>query len=249
MKNVSKTENSVWERPTRTDYDAPMAEEPTAIVTGIAGELNLNPRYAAAALSLLDEGATVPFVARYRKEATGGMDEVALIALRDAAAAARELEKRRESILASLAERDLLTTELENQIREAATKTALEDAYLPWRPKRKTRAAAAREAGYEPLARQILRHQDEAPRLEGFEDPEAALAGARDILAEQFNEDPKLRASLRLMTAEEGLVTASVVAKKKNDEGAAVFRDYFEYEESVARIPSHRILAVLRGQR
>ena len=226
-----------------------MAEESTDTVRKIAGELKLNPRFADAALKLLDEGATVPFIARYRKEVTGSMDEVALIGLRDAAAAARELEKRRHSILASLTERDLLTPELEREIRRAATKTALEDAYLPWRPKRKTRAAAAREAGYEPLARHILRHQDEAPRLDAFDDPEKALAGARNILAEEFNEDPGLRASLRLMTAEEGLLSSKAVAKKKNEEGAEVYRDYFDYEEAVDRIPSHRILAVLRGQR
>ncbi len=219
------------------------------IVGLIALELNIAPRQAEAAAALLDEGATIPFVARYRKEVTGGLDEVALIALRDALTARRELEKRREAVLGSLAERDLLTPVLEDAVRKAATRTELEDLYLPYRPRRRTRADAAREAGYGPLAEEILKNQDGRPVTTPFDNPQAALAGARDILAERFNEDSGLRASLRLLTSEEGLLTSKVIAKKKDEDGAAVYRDYFDYEEAVARIPSHRILAVLRGGR
>ena len=219
------------------------------LISRVAGIHNIPIRFAETAVELLDEGATIPFIARYRKELTGSMDEVVLIALRDAISAGRELNKRRKSILSSLGERDLLTGELEKKINAAGTRTALEDIYLPYRPKRKTRATAARDAGYGALAEEIYRNQDDGPLLKSYENGEAALAGARDILAEKFNEDASLRSSLRMMTAEEGLLSAKVIAKKKIEETAAVYRDYFDYEEAVSRIPSHRILAVLRGHR
>jgi len=200
-----------------------------------------------AALKLLDEGATIPFIARYRKELTGNMDEVDLIALRDEVHTQRELDARREVILKSLSERDLLTADLEQSVRSAATKTALEDIYLPHRPKRRTRAMAAKEAGYEPLADQIIKIQNGHPDTSRYSNPEEALAGARDILAERFNEDAGYRSALRSMSREQGFLTAKVISKKAQEEGAAVYRDYFEYNEKISRVPSHRILAVFRG--
>jgi len=200
-----------------------------------------------AALKLLDEGATIPFIARYRKELTGNMDEVDLINLRDEVHARRELDARREVILKSLSERDLLTADLEHAVRTAITKTALEDIYLPHRPKRRTRAMAAKEAGYEPLADQILKVQNGRPDTSRYSNPEEALAGARDILAERFNEDAGYRSALRNMSREQGFLTGKVIAKKAQEEGAAVYRDYFDYSEKISRVPSHRILAVFRG--
>ena len=246
--------NFFWEHSMNPDYDGPMSStisgDTVADITDrIARTLNLELGRVRAAALLLDEGATIPFIARYRKEATGSMDEVVLLKLRDELQNLRELEKRRGAILSSLAERNLLTAEVESSIRRADSRTALEDAYLPWRPKRKTRALAAREAGYGPLAKQIYRNQDDRADLAGFENPDAALAGARDILAEDFNEETSLRSSLRLMTAEEGVLSAKVIGKKKNDDDAAVYRDYFDFEEPLRSIPSHRILAVLRGNR
>ncbi|MDF1568501.1 MAG: Tex family protein, partial [Spirochaetaceae bacterium] len=216
----------------------------------------IDRRGANAAAALLEEGATVHFIARYRKEVTGGMDEVALFSLRDALSTERELEKRRRAILESLDERNLLTPELNRRILGAETKTALEDEYLPFRPKRRTRAMAAREAGLEPLAEALFRRQDAKPDIDSFVRPEKgisnsdeALAGARDILAEGFNEDVDLRTSLRAMSAEEGLFSAKVSTKKAGYDDAAVYRDYFDYVEKISRVPSHRILAVLRGGR
>jgi len=202
-----------------------------------------------AALKLMDEGATIPFIARYRKELTGNMDEVDLIALRDEDHARRELDARREVILKSLSERDLLTADLEKAVRSAATKTALEDIYLPHRPKRRTRAMAAKEAGYETLADQILKAQNGRPDTSRYSNPEEALAGARDILAERFNEDAGYRSALRSMSREQGFLTAKVISRKAQEEGAAVYRDYFEYSEKISRVPSHRALAVFRGSK
>lgn len=194
-----------------------------------------------AVIRLLDEGATVPFIARYRKEATGSLDEVAVALIRDAAAEARELERRRESMLDSLRERDILTPELERALRAAATLTELEDLYLPHRPKRRTRATIARENGYEPLAERIF-----AQRGAPLPADDDARAGARDIMAEWMAENPDARAELRDLYTREARLRSKVIAKKKDD--AAKFRDYFEWEESLGRAPSHRVLAILRGQ-
>ena len=226
------------------------------IIRKIASSLKLESRDATAAAELLEEGATIPFIARYRKEVTGGMDEVALFSLRDALSVHRELEKRRKVVLESLNERNLLTPELKRRILGAGTKTALEDEYLPYRPKRRTRAMAAREAGLEPLAEALFRRQDAKPDIDAFIRPDKgisnrdeALAGARDILAEDFNENVGLRTSLRAKSTEEGFFSAKVSAKKAGDDHAAVYRDYFDYAEKISRVPSHRILAVLRGGR
>ncbi|RKX98326.1 MAG: RNA-binding transcriptional accessory protein [Spirochaetes bacterium] len=210
--------------------------------------MNKNPAHnTLEAVKLLDEGATIPFIARYRKEITGNMDEVQLIALRDKVHAQRELDARRNVILKSLTERDLLSADLEKAVQSAVTKTALEDIYLPHRPKRRTRAMAAKEAGFEPLAEFLLNKQNAEPDTAKYGNPEEALSGARDILAEGFSEDAGYRSALRKMSRERGFLTAKVIAKRVEDEEASVYRDYFDYSEKISRVPSHRILAVLRG--
>jgi len=205
--------------------------------------------------ALLDEGGTVPFIARYRKERTGGLDEVAIQRVRDALEAGRELEKRRQAIFDSLAERDLLTKELEAAVRQAATMAMLEDVYLPYRPKKRTRATMARERGLEPLARKILAGvPDPAAAAAGFvnadkdvSDAAAALAGARDIIAEIVSEDRRCREGMRALFAAKGVI-ASAVRKGRDEEGEK-YRDYFDWREPVRTAPGHRILAMLRGER
>jgi uncharacterized protein len=240
----------------------------------VAREAGVQSRQAEAVLKLIEEGATVPFIARYRKEVTGELDEVAIMAVRDAADRNRELEKRREAILGSLKERDLLTPELEAAVSGAAALNLLEDIYLPYRPKRRTRGTMAREAGLEPLALWLLetgtgasweavdeprrgREIDAAAlstKAESFVDPdkgvpsgEEALAGARDILAEKFNEHPPLRKELRKLFVREALFSSAAVKAKEKSSEAATYRDYFQWEEKALKAPSHRILAVLRG--
>ncbi|HIW79551.1 MAG TPA: RNA-binding transcriptional accessory protein [Candidatus Bilophila faecipullorum] len=223
----------------------------------IAQELGLRPAQAGAVIRLLDEGATVPFIARYRKEATGSLDEVAVTAIRDRLAAGRELDKRREAIVASLEERNLLTPELRAKVEAAASLTLLEDIYLPYRPKRRTRASAARERGLEPLADLLARQERCLPETlaAGFvapdkdvADAEAALAGARDILAERFAEDQTARERLRGVFGREGLMRCKAASGKEDDPDAAKYRDYFAWDEPAAQAPPHRILAMLRGE-
>ncbi|MBW1723209.1 MAG: RNA-binding transcriptional accessory protein [Deltaproteobacteria bacterium] len=223
----------------------------------IAEELDLEPRQVRATGVLLEEGATVPFIARYRKEVTGNLDEVAILTIRDRLNQLSELDKRRESILNSLKEREILTEELEKKILAAETMTVLEDIYLPFRPKRRTRAVIAREKGLEPLAR-LLFEQDEStdPPEEakryvaddkGVQNVEEALAGARDIIAEWVNEDQEARRMMRRLFTEKGTFKSRVVAGK--EEEGAKYRDYFDWEEPIAGAPSHRILAMRRGER
>ncbi len=220
----------------------------------IAKELNLSPQQVEAAASLLEEGATVPFIARYRKEATGSLDEVAIQAIRDRLEQLAELDKRREAICKSLEERELLTKELQQQIDKVATLTELEDLYLPYRPKRRTRAAIAKEKGLEPLARQLFTQDGKPIDVSGFIDPEKGVEsaedawnGAKDIIAEWINEDAGVRGHQRYLYETRAQLESGVV-KKKQDE-AAKFRDYFEWHEALDKAPSHRVLAILRGQR
>jgi len=224
----------------------------------LARELSLRPPQVAAAAELFDGGATVPFIARYRKEATGSLDEVALTAIRDGLARLEELDKRRAAILQSLEERGLLTDALKGKIEAAGTLAVLEDLYLPYRPKRRTRATIAREKGLEPLADLLFDHRrdarfDPVPAAAAFVDAEkgvadadAALAGARDILAERFAEDAEARARVRELFRKRGRIRTRVV-KDKEAEGAK-FRDYFDASEPVASAPSHRVLAMRRGE-
>ena len=220
----------------------------------IAEELHLGVRQIAAVQRLLDEGGTVPFIARYRKEATGGLDEVAIASIRDRREKLRELDQRRAAILESLSERNLLSEDRRRRIDAATSLTLLEDLYLPFRPKRTTRSSIAKGRGLEPLADLLLRQDGRPIDAQAFVDPaqavedvESALAGARDILAERFAEDGQIRIELRQLFVRGALLTSKVVRGKER--AAAKFRDWFNWEEQLARAPSHRILAVLRGQR
>lgn len=221
----------------------------------ITREMKLAAGQVQAVAGLFAEGATIPFVARYRKEATGALDEVALTGIRDRLEQLEELDKRREAILKSLAERNLLTDDLEAQVSGAETMTELEDLYLPFRPKRRTRATVAREKGLEPLALTLLAQEiadvlAEAQRFvdvdKGVGDATAALEGARDIIAEIVSQDPQVRARMRSLFLEQS-VCASKVVKDKEAEGAK-FKDYFDWRELAAKAPSHRLLAMFRGE-
>jgi uncharacterized protein len=222
----------------------------------ITRETGLQPRQVAATAVLLEEGATVPFIARYRKEKTGELDEVQITTIRDRLEQLAELDKRREAILQSLSERNLLSSELQTKIDAAETLSTLEDIYLPFRPKKRTRATIAKERGLEPLA-EILWAQlpqtnpqtEAAPFVDAAKevpDAAAALAGARDILAERMNDDASARAKLRELYLSEGMLISKVVSGK--EEEGAKFKDYFDWKEPAAKAPSHRILAMRRGE-
>ena len=222
------------------------------IARAIAAEIGARPDQVAAAAGLLDEGATVPFVARYRKEATGGLDDGQLRTLADRLVYLRELEARRAAILASIGEQGKLTPELESAIAAADTKASLEDLYLPFKPKRRTKAMIARERGLGALAEAILADRATPPETlaAGYlsaEVPDAkeALAGARDILTEGLAEDAALLGRLRDFLQRDGFVTARVV--KGQEEKGAKFSDYFEHDEKWSGVPSHRALAMMRG--
>jgi uncharacterized protein len=221
----------------------------------IASELHLAVKQVSATLALLDEGATVPFIARYRKEATGSLDEVQIAAIRDLANQLRELDKRRDAILKSLLVLNKLTPELEAQLNAATTLTLLEDLYLPYKPKRKTRAAVAREKGLEPLALRILSQSSTDPEREAeayvvadhkVESVSDALAGARDIIAETVSEDVETRTKMRHYFLQKS--TYKTVLVKGKEEAGVKYKDYFEWEENAKNAPSHRILAMLRGE-
>ena len=232
-------------------------------VLKISQELSLNARSVAATAVLLEEGGTVPFIARYRKERTGELDEVAITTIRDRLEQLGELDKRRDSMVASLTERKLLTDTLRARIDGAETMTALEDIYLPFRPKKKTKATVARDLGLEPLA-DLLWAQDAAtdpqaaavpfvgPEIEidakkySVPDVAAALAGARDILAERINDDATARAQLRNLYLTKGVIKSKVIAGK--EEEGAKFKDYFDWSEPAEKAPSHRVLAIRRGE-
>ncbi|HYG62778.1 MAG TPA: Tex-like N-terminal domain-containing protein, partial [Thermoanaerobaculia bacterium] len=226
----------------------------------IASEVGCRPQQVAAASDLFAEGATVPFVARYRKEATGGLEDLQLETVFKRREYFLELAERRDAILDSIREQGKLTGELEAAIRAAVGKQELEDLYLPYKPKRRTRAQIAREKGLEPLAEAVLAAAtgstpaDELARPfidpeKGVEDAAAALAGARDILAERLSENAEHRAELRRVLANEGRLTVAVMPGKEKDPEALVYRDYFDHQEAGKDIPSHRLLAILRGER
>jgi len=223
----------------------------------IAGEFGYSPRQVRATADLLDDGSTVPFISRYRKERTGSLDEVAVTAIRDRLRQLRQLDERRTAILSSLEERELLTDDLQIAIESAKTLTDLEDIYLPFRPKRRTRAMIAREKGLEPLADRLFEQNESFDPIgfaEAFVDPEkgvddadAALAGARDILAEEINESSEARAEVRELFEKHGTLRSSVI-KGKETEGAS-YRDYFDWQEPLSKAPAHRIHAMFRAER
>jgi len=227
-----------------------------AHVLKIAGEFKIAPRHVAATAKLFAEGATVPFIARYRKEATGSLDEVVVTGIRERLLALAELDQRREAILKSLEERKLLTDSLKTAITAAETVTALEDIYLPYRPKRRTKATIAREQGLEPLADWLLLQLATGDPVaeakayvsteKGVADTTAALAGARDILAERISDDARARTALRELFHREAVVKSKILSGK--EEAAAKFKDYFDWSEPLATIPSHRLLAIRRGE-
>jgi protein Tex len=212
--------------------------------------------------ALLTDGATVPFIARYRKEATGSLDEVQITTIRDRIEQLEELDQRREAITKSLEERNLLTEELKKKLGAAETMTVLEDIYLPFRPKKRTRATIAREKGLEPLAdflfqnqtnaaadplteahRFLVKAEEEEKAVSTVED---ALAGARDILAERMNDDERARQKMRDLFQAKGVISSKVIGGK--EEEGAKFKDYFDWNEPAAKAPSHRILAIRRGE-
>ncbi len=220
----------------------------------IAGELALKEAQVQAVSKLLDEGSTIPFMARYRKEVTGNLDEVVIAKIRDRLLQLRKLDERRDSIIGSLEERGLLTSPIREMLLAAETLAALEDIYLPYRPKRRTRATMARERGLEPLALTIFSqgNTDPAEDAPAFIDPqkgvpsaEDAIAGARDIIAEWISEDVEARSKMRKLFQDEGILRSKAVASKKAEAGK--YRDYLDWSEPISRAPSHRILAMLRG--
>src|SRR5690554_6127831 len=231
----------------------------SSIFQRIADELNVREQQVDAAVALLDEGATVPFISRYRKEVTGGLDDTQMRNLEERLRYLRELEERREAILKSIGEQEKLTPELAGEIHAADTKTRLEDLYLPYKPKRRTKGQIAIEAGLEPLAQGLLADPTLDPEIEAakYLNPElkidtikAALDGAKFILMEKFSEDADLIAKLRDFLQAEGNISARVASGKDSDSSQEVqkFRDYFEHDEPLKSTPSHRALAMFRGR-
>lgn len=223
--------------------------------TLIAQELNVQTVQVQSTVELLDGGATMPFISRYRKEATGSLDEVQIATIRDRIEQLRDLDKRRAAILKSIEEQGTLTDDLKSQIEKVKTLTELEDIYLPYKPKRKTKATMARDKGLEPLAKKILQQnmgdvedwaQVYIDDSKGVSTTDDALQGARDIIAETINEDANVRKSLRDLFLKKGMVTSKVF--KGKEEAGAKYRDYFEWNESLVKVPSHRLLAMRRGE-
>ena len=231
-------------------------------IAKIAHELKLQPNQVRAVRALLDDGATVPFIARYRKEATGSLDEVQIGTIRDRLEQLQEVDERREAILKSLEERNLLTDELKKKLGAAETLTVLEDIYQPFRPKKRTRATIAKEKGLEPLAdflfqnqadaaadpvkeadRFVVKREEEEKSVATVED---ALAGARDILAERMSDDESARTRMRELFQAKGVLSSKVMTGK--EEEGAKFKDYFDWNEPAGKAPSHRILAIRRGE-
>jgi len=237
----------------------------TAVFTKVAAELQIKPGQVAATAELLAGGGTVPFIARYRKEVTGMLDEVQITNVRDRLLQLAELDQRRGAIVKSLEERNLMTDVLRVQIGKAETMARLEDIFAPFRPKRRTRATIAKEKGLEPLAEWLLAAQVQSVVDVGGEAAkyvkvdveddlkvktmEEALAGARDILAERISEDAGVRAAVRKIYEEEATVSSKVLMGKEADTEAAKYRDYFEWSEPVTKVPSHRLLAMRRGEK
>ncbi|MFN7288589.1 MAG: Tex-like N-terminal domain-containing protein, partial [Burkholderiales bacterium] len=227
------------------------------ILATLAKEVGARVSQVTAAVGLLDEGATVPFIARYRKEVTDGLDDTQLRLLEERLHALRELESRRASILQLIDGQGKLTDALRAAIDAADSRQVLEDLYLPYKVKRKTRAQTARDAGLEPLALALRQDRSLDPKQAaqayvnaqaGVADVKAALEGARDILAETFAEDPAVLADFRVFLWEEGLLSARRLETVTAGADTEKFRDYFEHDEPIATLPSHRALALLRGR-
>ena len=221
----------------------------------IASRVNIPLRQVKNTVELLEEGATIPFISRYRKEHTGSLDEVQITEIRDELFKLKELQKRKEYILKTIREQEMLTPELEKKIGECLDPVVLEDIYLPYKPRRKTRATVARDRGLEPLAKILMKQAEMQVEKRAAEfisdevpDEEAALQGARDIIAEWVNENARARKTVRYHFDRSAVICSKVVRAKESDEEAAKFRDYFEFSEPLNKCPGHRILAMRRGE-
>ena len=221
----------------------------------IAREIGAALSQVASATQLLDEGATVPFIARYRKEVTGGLDDSQLRNLQERLVYLREMEERRSAVIESIRSQGKLTEELEQALNEADTKQRIEDLYLPYKPKRRTRAQIAKEAGLEPLADRLFDNPSLDPETEaqayinsdkGIASAKDALSGARDILSERFSENAEMLTELRQFVTKRGFIVSQVIEGKENE--GAKFKDYFDFDELITNIPSHRALALFRGR-
>ncbi|MBQ6652639.1 MAG: RNA-binding transcriptional accessory protein, partial [Prevotella sp.] len=207
-------------------------------------------------LKLLDEGCTIPFISRYRKERTGGLNEVQVAAISEWNDRLKETARRKETIISTITEQGNMTDELKRRIDECWDATVLEDIYLPYRPKRRTRASIARELGLEPLAEILLRQREQNPeraaeRFVGNEvtDVEQALKGAQDIIAEQVSEDERSRAVVRQAFRRGAVISSKAVKAKRDSDEARKYSDYFDWSEPLRRCTSHRLLAMRRGER
>ena len=221
----------------------------------IADELHLSPHAVENTLKLLDEGCTIPFISRYRKERTGGLDEVQITAISDRNEQLKEIAKRKETIRKTITELEKMTPELEKRISDCWVLTTLEDIYLPYKPKRRTRAQVAREQGLEPLAQLLMMQREQNPEQAArhfiggdVSDVATALRGAQDIIAEQVSEDERSRNQVRSAFRREAFIESRVVKSKKDTDEAQKYSDYFEWEEPLKRCSSHRLLAMLRGE-
>ena len=221
----------------------------------ISSELHLQEHAVENTLKLLDEGCTIPFISRYRKERTGGLDEVQITAISNRLEQLLEIAKRKESIVKTITEQQQMTSELEKRIHDCWETTVLEDIYLPYKPKRRTRAQVAREQGLEPLAQLLLMQREQDPRraaqrfvVGDVSDIASALRGAQDIIAEQMSEDERSRNLVRSAFRREAFIESKVVKSKKDTDEAQKFSDYFEWEEPLKRCSSHRLLAMMRGE-
>jgi len=222
----------------------------------VAAELGIKEQQVNAVIALIEGGSTVPFIARYRKEVTGSLDEVIIAKIRDRVEQLKELDKRRDAVIKSIEEQGKLTSELKRKVLEAETMAILEDIYLPYKPKRKTRASMAREKGLEPLADLIMKQTNAKIQVEaqkyiddekGVSSEEEALQGARDIIAETINEDAEIRQKIRKLFLKEGVIKSKVIQGK--EDAAAKYKDYFDWEEPISSVASHRLLAMRRGEK
>ena len=221
----------------------------------IAHILGLNEKKVDATIALLEEGCTIPFISRYRKEKTGNLDEVAITSINELVSSMRELDKRKETIIKTISEQNKLTPELEQKILSCCISTELEDIYLPYKPKRRTRAQIAREQGLEPLASLLLLQREQKPKeaakrfLKGdITTIEQAMNGAKDIIAETISENQDARNVVREVFKREAIISSKVIKKKEATEEAQKFSDYFDFSEPLRRCNSHRLLAMRRGE-
>ncbi len=229
--------------------------EKNIIARLIAGALRLQVRAVANTLSLLEEGCTIPFISRYRKERTGGLDEVQIAAISDRFDKLKEIEKRKETVVKTITDLGKMTPELQQRITNCWDATELEDIYLPYKPRRRTRAQVAREQGLETLANLLLLQRERDPMQaaeryvnDSVKDAEAAIKGAQDIIAETISEDERSRQQLRNAFSRQAVITSKVVKSKADTDEAAKYSDYFDWSEPLKRCSSHRLLAMRRGE-